>query len=41
MKSSLKEFEIFNDTEEYLRYTWIAFTTHIDKERALWYAYNG
>jgi hypothetical protein len=41
MKSELKEFEIFNDTEEYLRYTWIAFTTHLDKKRALWYAHNG
>lgn len=40
-KAKLQEFEIFKDREEYLRYTWIAFTTHLDKPRALWYAVNG
>jgi hypothetical protein len=40
MKSTLREFELFDDEEEYLRYTWIALTTYMDKPRDLWYAYN-
>jgi hypothetical protein len=40
MKSNLQEFEYLTDPEENIRYTWTAFTTHLDKPRALWFAYN-
>ncbi len=40
MRAALKKYEVFPDKEEYIRYTWISFATHIDKPRALWYAFN-
>ncbi|MBK8142847.1 MAG: hypothetical protein IPK57_19000 [Chitinophagaceae bacterium] len=41
MKSVLKKYEVLNDKEENLRYSWNAFAVHLDKPRALWFAYNG
>ncbi len=38
----MKEFENYDDDpSEYLRYCYIAFATHIDKPRSLWYAVKG
>ena len=41
IKQKLQEFEYFSDEEEYLRYAWIALTTHFDKPAALWFAHKG
>ena len=38
----MNEFEYFDDEpSEYLRHCWIAVSTHMDKERALWFAFKG